>query len=193
MLQRVPGLQLRTQHGGWSDDRWKVCSSILTDFRSEVVPESRPVRRVFVTLGTIRGYRFDSVIDAFLATGLANDETVWQLGDTTRSDALPGQVFDYMSPSEFASAAREADVVITHAGVGTLLEMLGMGIYPVQAVRRAERKEHVDDHQTEIADLVNGTDIGIAVEGPALTAAVLQHAAQRRIVDGLRVQTPSWT
>ena len=30
-----------------------------------------------------------------------------------------------------------------------------MGIFPVQAVRRATRDEHVDDHQIEIAELVN--------------------------------------
>ncbi|HEX5857931.1 MAG TPA: glycosyltransferase, partial [Microbacterium sp.] len=190
LLQRVPGLHLRTQHAGWADARWRTSESILSDFRSEAVPERRDVGRVFITLGTIRGYRFDSVVDAFLASGLANEDTVWQLGDTTRSDDLPGQVFDYMAPPEFAHAAREADVVVTHAGVGTLLEMLAMGIYPVQAVRRAARKEHVDDHQTEIADLVNSTDIGIAVEGPHLTAAVLEHAAQRRIIDGLRIAAP---
>ncbi|HWI31647.1 MAG TPA: glycosyltransferase [Microbacterium sp.] len=191
LLQRVPGMHLRTQHGGWADGRWKSCASILTDFRSEVSPEPRPIQSVFITLGTIRGYRFDSVVDAFLATGLANEHTVWQLGDTKRTDALPGRVFDYMSPSEFALAAREADVVVTHAGVGTLLEMLGLGIYPVQAVRRASRGEHIDDHQTQIADLVNATDIGIAVEGPALSVAALEHAAQRRIIDGLRVPRPS--
>lgn len=185
MLQRLPGIHLRTQHAGWARGRWRTHQSILTDFRAETLARPRAVHQVFITLGTIRGYRFDSVVDAFLATGLANEDTVWQMGDTTRDD-LPGQVFDYLSPAEFARAAREADVVVTHAGVGTLLELLGMGIYPVQAVRRASRGEHVDDHQTEIAELVNATDIGIAVEGPALTAGTLEFAAQRRIVDGLR-------
>jgi UDP-N-acetylglucosamine--N-acetylmuramyl-(pentapeptide) pyrophosphoryl-undecaprenol N-acetylglucosamine transferase len=97
-------------------------------------------------------------------------------------------VFSYMSPVEFSSAARDADVVVTHAGVGTLLELLGMGIYPVLAVRRGTRGEHVDDHQTEIADLVNGIDIGVAVEGPQLNAAVINHAVSRRIIDGLRTE-----
>lgn len=191
LLQRMPGIHLRTQHTGWADRRWLPHPSILTDFRSTVVSQPRSVGRVFITLGTIRGYRFDSVVDAFLATGLANDETVWQLGDTTREDTLPGRVYDYLSPAEFSREAREADVVVTHAGVGTLLELLGMGIFPVQAVRRASRHEHVDDHQTEIAELVNSTDIGIAVEGPALTADVLEFAAQRRIIDGLRLEAPA--
>ena len=191
IVQRMPGISLRTQHASWAGGRWRSCESILTDFRSEAAPVPRDTRRIFITLGTIRGYRFDSVIDALLASGYANENTVWQLGDTNRRDALPGRVHSYLSPTEFAAEARAADVVVTHAGVGTLLELLGMGIYPVLAIRRATRDEHVDDHQTEIADVVNTTDIGIAVEGPALTGAVIEHAARRRIVDGLRVRDTS--
>jgi UDP-N-acetylglucosamine transferase subunit ALG13 len=189
ILQRVPGIALRTPHPRWATGRWGATASILNDFRSEPAPTRPAPARVFVTLGTIRGYRFDSLVDAMLATGYANEHTVWQLGDTRRTDALPGRVYEYMSPDEFAHAARAADVVVTHAGVGTLLELLGMGIYPIQAVRRASRAEHVDDHQTEIAELVNTIDIGLALEGPDLTAAAIEHAAGRRIVDGLYTRT----
>lgn len=185
ILQRMPGISLRTPHPRWATGRWGATDSILTDFRSEAVPDRSAPQRLFITLGTIQGYRFDSIIDSVLASGYANEHTVWQLGDTPRSDRLPGTVHDYLSPAEFAAAARSADVVVSHAGVGTLLELLGMGIYPIQAVRRASRGEHVDDHQIEIAELVNTTDIGLAVEGPELTAATIEHAASRRIVDGL--------
>lgn len=187
LLQRVRGVQLRTQHRTWSSTRWKQHPSILTDYHSEHLPYAQEPRKIFVTLGTIRGYRFDSLVDAVLGTGLANDETVWQLGDTTREDSLPGSVCKYLAPDQFARAAREADVVVTHAGVGTLLELLSMGIYPVQAVRRAGRGEHVDDHQTEIARLLNDLELGVAVDGPDVTADVIRQAAQRRVVDGLRV------
>lgn len=185
MLERMPGIRLRTPHPHWARRGWAPAPSILADFHSETVESPSPPRRVFVTLGTIRGYRFDSVIDAMLATGYANSETVWQLGDTPRDDVLPGTVFDYMTPHDFAQAAREADVVVTHAGVGTLLELLGMGVYPVQAVRRAHRHEHVDDHQTQIAQLANDLDIALAVDGPNLTGAAIEYAASRRAVDGL--------
>lgn len=182
LLQRMPGIDLRTQHTAWADRRWLAVTSILSDFRSAPRPEPIGPLKLFVTLGTIRGYRFDSIVDSILQSGLANSETVWQLGDTTRTDVLPGQVHDYLSPHDFSQAAAEADVVITHAGVGTLLEMLNLGIFPIQAVRRAARGEHVDDHQTEIADLVNVNRIGVAVEGPDLTADTIRYAARRRIV-----------
>ncbi|GAA1944250.1 glycosyltransferase [Microbacterium deminutum] len=187
MLARMRGVDVRTQHPSWAKGRWGTHPSILADYRSEQRGVKSDPLRVFITLGTIRGYRFDSIIDAFLATGMANEDTVWQLGDTDRLDSLPGSVNRYLSPDEFAAAAADADVVVTHAGVGTLLELLGMGIFPIQAVRRATRYEHVDDHQLQIAELVNGSGIGIAVEGPDLTEKTIRLAASRRIVDGLTV------
>ncbi|MFT3886594.1 MAG: glycosyltransferase [Arachnia sp.] len=183
ILQRLPGISLYTQHAQWANRRWQACENILSDVHSEPADPQATPQRLFVTLGTIRGYRFDSIIDSVLASGYANENTVWQLGDTDRADDLPGTVHDYLTPSSFVAAATEADVVVTHAGVGTLLELLSMGIYPVLAIRRAARNEHVDDHQTEIAELVNGTDLGIAVDGPDLTANVLERAARRRVVD----------
>lgn len=189
LLRFAPGVELHTPAAGWAGGRWRLTDSILEDFRSEPRDTAHHPRKVFVTLGTIRGYRFDSVVDAMLASGYANDETVWQLGDTTRSDDLPGTVTDYLTPQEFRQAASEADVVVTHAGVGTFMELLKMGIYPVQAIRRASRREHVDDHQTEIADLVNRQDLGRAVEGPDLTGEVIEWAATRRIVDDLHAAT----
>ncbi len=186
LLSHVPRVALRTQHERWAAGRWQSHPSVLDEYRS--VPRPRPAGplRLFVTLGTIRGYRFDSVVDAVLATGLADESTVWQLGETTR-DGLPGRVSTHLAPDEFARCAAEADVVVTHAGVGTLLEMLQLGIYPVQAVRRAARHEHVDDHQLQIADLVRSLDLGIPVEGPEITRDVVERAAARRVVP---VRTP---
>ena len=174
---------LRTQNDAWAGGRWRAHPSVLTTYSSqpssttETVPE-----RLFVTLGTIEGYRFDSLVDAVLATGLANENTIWQLGFTTDRTDLPGQVHQHMSPEVFEAASIQADVVITHGGVGTLLGLLEQGVYPIMAVRRSARGEHVDDHQSQIADLVNNLDIGRAVESEEIDAQVIASAMQRRIV-----------
>lgn len=180
LLSCVPRVQLRTQHERWADGRWQRHPSVLDEYRS--VPRERPRTggRLFVTLGTIRGYRFDSVVDAVLASGLADERTVWQLGATTRDD-LPGTVVTHLPPDEFARCAVDADVVVAHGGAGTLLDLLALGVYPVQAVRRACRDEHVDDHQAQIADLVRHRDLGIPVDGPQITRDVLERAAARRV------------
>ncbi|RKT36037.1 UDP-N-acetylglucosamine transferase subunit ALG13 [Microbacterium sp. AG1240] len=191
ILRRIPGVHLRTQNSQWADDHWRSHPSVLEDFRAETTAETPRIRRVFVALGTIEGYRFDSVIDAFLATGLANDDTVWQLGYTSRDD-LPGTVHDFLQPEEFARQAREADLVITHTGVGTMVEMLTAGIFAVYAVRRASRNEHVDDHQVELADIVTEMGVGISVEGPDLTREICEQAARRRVVDTDLSPSPLW-
>ncbi|MFE7416415.1 glycosyltransferase [Rhodococcus sp. NPDC057529] len=127
---------------------------------------------LFVTLGTIKPYRFDSLVDAILESGLANDSTVWQLGCTARTN-LPGRVFAEMSSAEFDAAARDAGVVVTHSGVGTILRLLEMGIHPVVVPRIQSRAEHVDDHQLQIASVIRQRDIGAVASPSEITASLL--------------------
>lgn len=188
MLYHSRLAEMRTQHRSWARGRWGLHPSVLETFSIEerLAPEGRPLK-IFVTLGTIQGYRFDGLVDALLATGLMGEDTTWQLGYTTRDD-LPGLVVQDMDAAVFDQALREADVVVTHAGVGTILGLLEAGVYPVAVVRRSSRNEHVDDHQAQIAGLMNETRIGSAVEIEELTAQVLLDAAARRIssTDGQR-------
>ncbi|MFH8252106.1 glycosyltransferase [Microbacterium sp. B2969] len=183
ILYGLRGTQMRTQHRSWAHGRWGVHPSVLETFETtgRPVDTTRPLK-IFVTLGTIEGYRFDSLVDAVLATGLAGSDTTWQLGYTTRTDELPGRAVAQMDAADFDKSAREADVVITHSGVGTILGLLEMGIYPVAVVRRSARKEHVDDHQEQIAALLRETGIGSAVEVEQLTADVLKDAATHAIL-----------
>ncbi|WP_395244575.1 glycosyltransferase [Agromyces sp. MMS24-K17] len=182
VLAKLRAAELRTQHRSWAGGRWSTQPSVLATFARRERPVAAVPRKVFVTLGTIEGYRFDSLVDAVLASGLAGPDTTWQLGYTDRDD-LPGDVHRHLAPEEFDRVAAEADVVITHAGVGTLLGMLEQGIHPLMVVRRAERGEHVDDHQEQIAELVNRLGIGHAVEVEDLDAEALAEAARWEIVD----------
>ncbi|WP_345801559.1 glycosyltransferase [Microbacterium sp. AZCO] len=183
ILYGLRGTEMRSQHRSWAHGRWGVHPSVLETFTTTTreVDPARPLK-IFVTLGTIEGYRFDSLVDAVLASGLAGPETTWQLGYTTRDDALPGRAVAQMDAADFDRTAREADVVITHSGVGTILGLLEMGIYPVAVVRRSARKEHVDDHQEQIAALLRETGIGSAVEVEGLTADLLRDAATHAIL-----------
>lgn len=182
-LSRI--VTLRTQHAGWAGKRWKTHQSVFSTFHSVPrLPAERP--SLFVTLGTIEGYRFDALVDAVLASGLADERTVWQLGFTSGRTDLPGRVYEQMAPEDFAEAANSADVVISHSGVGTLLGLLEWGIYPVLVTRRKARKEHVDDHQLQLAALADELDVAVAVDAPDLTAAVIHRAAGRAIDATLR-------
>lgn len=105
---------------------------------------------------------------------------MWQLGDTTRAD-LPGTTYQQLDAGDFARLSKEADVVITHAGAGTILDLLGRGIYPVVVPRRASRNEHVDDHQSQIAGLLRSRGIAAVSEVTDLDSAVIVAASGRMV------------
>jgi UDP-N-acetylglucosamine transferase subunit ALG13 len=168
--------ELRTQHAAWHSRRWRYAGNILQEYVAEprVAPEE--LQRIFVTLGTIQPYRFDAAVDGVLSTGLAGPGTSWQLGATDRVD-VPGEIHEMLDAARFEKLARSADVVVTHAGVGTLLQLLEWGVHPVVVIRRAARGEHVDDHQEQIGQLLRDTGLAVVVEAPELTAEHLRTAA----------------
>ncbi|PEG43225.1 glycosyl transferase [Mycolicibacterium agri] len=161
-----PRIHTFCQYEHWAGRRWIYRSSLFDSYRT--IPKHKVERpRLFVTLGTIYPYRFDALVDAILSTGLADSRTVWQLGTTTR-EGLPGNAVSQMGGAEFERCARIADVVITHAGVGTIMHLLDMGIFPVVVPRRAKRSEHVDDHQCQIAGLLDTRAISMVTEADDL-------------------------
>lgn len=183
----VAGLHLAalyTQHAGWAGRRWHAHDSVLSLFRSVPNPEppatDRPLR-VLTTLGTIQPFRFDSVIDGLLATGAVGDDSIWQVGATDRT-GLPGTTHTQVAGDELLRLAAEADVVVTHAGVGSILALLEAGIHPVVVPRRRSRREHVDDHQLQIARLVDRLGVATVAEATDLTEQHLRQAAALRVV-----------
>jgi UDP-N-acetylglucosamine--N-acetylmuramyl-(pentapeptide) pyrophosphoryl-undecaprenol N-acetylglucosamine transferase len=146
---------------------------------AESVAANRPLK-ILVTLGTIKPYRFDRMVDAVRSCLRPDDEVIWQLGVTTRSD-LEGEVNDQLNAAGFAEAARTCDVVVTHAGVGTILQLLDDGKLPVVFARRADLGEHVDDHQQQILGRL--LTLGLALRGDdGLTREVLLQAANSTVV-----------
>jgi UDP-N-acetylglucosamine transferase subunit ALG13 len=55
-----------------------------------------------------------------------------------------------MSFSETLHYISEADAVVTHAGVGSILRARRYGHVPVLVLRLRHYGEHVDDHQAEL-------------------------------------------
>lgn len=170
-----------TQHESWADRRWKHTPGVLNDFATQTKVTSGKKPRLFVTLGTIKPYRFDSMIDAVLRTGLADEHTVWQLGATLRTD-LPGTCVPHMTAEEFRSCVSQADVTLTHAGVGTILQLLEAGESPVVVPRSPARNEHVDDHQRLICQLLESKNLAIVRETDELSADDVFLAAASKTV-----------
>lgn len=172
---------LWTQHEAWRSGRWQHHGSVLDRFESVAVdtPDENP--SIFVTLGTLRRYPFLRPVERLLEIGAADERAVWQLGVTPAAPGLPGDVNDFFSSARFDAAARAAGTVVSHAGVGSVLRLIEMGIYPLLVVRRSARGEHIDDHQAQIARLLAERDLAIVREADEITLADVRMAAARRV------------
>ena len=106
---------------------------------------------IFVTLGT-NDKSFKRLLDAFereIKLGNIKDKVVVQSG-FTKYESNYMQVIDLMSMQEFKNNIEKCDLLVTHGGVGTILDGLKLGKKIIAFPRLSKYKEHVNDHQVEI-------------------------------------------
>ena len=77
---------------------------------------------------------------------------------------------------------KRADVVIAHAGVGSAIMAMQAGKCPILVPRERAHREHVDDHQREIAERLSRAGLAVSCGPEALDADALVEAARRQIV-----------
>lgn len=61
--------------------------------------------------------------------------------------------FSLIGREEFQKYMKDADIVITHAGTGSVLPPLKEGKKIIVVPRKAEMGEHIDNHQDELAEI----------------------------------------
>lgn len=102
---------------------------------------------IFVTVGT-HGQPFERMLKE--VERLPNpDEVVLQYGVGVPPRAIRRAVA-FMSFGEMEEHFQAADVVVTHAGVGSILCARRAGRRPIVVPRYRDLGEHVDDHQVEL-------------------------------------------
>ncbi|MDH3046686.1 glycosyltransferase [Gordonia alkanivorans] len=176
ILRYFPGISMYCQHPRWAGGAWKLWPSVLAAYKRVSRPGSGATpRTIFVTVGTLKQYRFDRLLRSLAELG-GSFEFVWQVGCTDGLD-LPGTVHTSMASAEFDDAVRTSDVVITHAGVGSILRILELGRYPIVCPRESSRGEHIDDHQFQICRLVSETGVGLVVDADQVSSKDIDQAA----------------
>ena len=181
VLAGLPWVPVYTQYPQNAGRRWRYRHSLLDAFVTEPAAGAPEPRRVLVTLGTTRPWQFRRLVERMLAIVPPDWEVVWQTGVTDVSD-LPVDARPMMSDEEFRAEIDRADVVVSHAGVGTFLRCLQAGSVPVLVPRRARFGEHVDDHQEQIATVADARGLALMREADALTTEDLRLAAASRAV-----------
>lgn len=177
IMQWLPFVSKYTQHHHWADQNWKPGPSVLGDFVARKSPSPKRVERIFISLGTIKPYRFDRAIHALQRTIPHDVEVRLQHGCTTGT--YPHWISkETISTAEFNENIEWADLVILHAGVGSALNILDRGKVPVLLVREASRGEHVDDHQAQIAKALSDRNLAVVPSLEELTWEKLTHATE---------------
>ncbi len=106
---------------------------------------------ILVTLGTQDKdfSRLLSAIEREINRGSIQQKVIVQAGCTRyKSNAM--EVFDLISSDELDRLMREADIVITHGGVGSIITALKYHKKVIAAARLKKYGEHTNDHQTQI-------------------------------------------
>lgn len=174
-VSRFTRAKLHVQGDGWGDPRWTPIPGVFDSFdvESSPMPPQR-IRKAVVALGT-EVWPFGRAVERVLGL-LPDAEIVWQVGVTDyRHEG--GQLQRWLPPDELRQAMRDADVVIAHAGVGTVLAALGEGKVAVVLPRLEVQREHVDDHQVEVAAMLDRRSLVVSVDPDRLTHDDLLRAA----------------
>ena len=107
---------------------------------------------MFVTVGTDYHpfHRLVDWVDRWAAEEAAQQQVLVQ-GGTSRP-ARTAEFRSFLDIAEMERAVREAAVVISHGGPGTIMLCRRFGKKPIVVPRRRALGEHVDDHQVRFAE-----------------------------------------
>ena len=119
---------------------------------------------IFVTVGTqVEPFkRLLKAVDEEIEKGTIKDTVIVQAGCTKyKSDNMI--IHDYLPMEVFDEYMDQADLIICHGGVGSILGGLNRKKKVIAVARLKKYKEHVNDHQTQIIDnfIKQGYIIGI--------------------------------
>lgn len=108
--------------------------------------------RIFSTVGS-QQFQFNRLIKALDQLGLNRKYEIFvQIGYSTYTPSNINFV-KFMDRKMFEEHIKECDIVITHAGTGSIISSLRIG-KPVIAIPRLKKYgEHVDNHQLEILNI----------------------------------------
>ena len=106
---------------------------------------------ILVTLGTQdKSFkRLLKAIDNEIKNKNIKEKVIVQAGYTKyKTDNM--EIFDYCSSEELDKLMKEANLIITHGGVGSILGALKYDKPVIAAARLSKYKEHNNDHQKQI-------------------------------------------
>lgn len=174
ILELFPSIQKFSSNSNDFGSKWKAAPNLLEVYKVRQRQGQSRSLRILVTMGTISNYRFDRLVEEVLRIVEEGDVIHWQLGCTTRND-LPGVSHQTIPSNELIKLAKSSDIVISHCGIGTILELLSHGIRPLVMPRNMKFGEHVDNHQLEASKSFEELNLISVINSPLTREKI--HAA----------------
>lgn len=119
---------------------------------------------ILVMLGTQNNsfYRLLEEIDKLINNGVIQEKVIVQAG-YTKYKSKNMEIFSLISQDELEKYQIQANLIITHGGVGSIIGSLKLGKKVIAVPRLHKYGEHVNDHQKQIIENFseNGYIIGI--------------------------------
>jgi len=111
---------------------------------------------VLVLLGT-QSHSFIRLLDEIedcIKKNVITSAVIVQHGHTKFSSNYM-ELFDFIPIEEFNNLIAKADLIITHGGVGSIINSIKIHKKVIAVPRLSEFNEHVNNHQIEIVDTFN--------------------------------------
>jgi UDP-N-acetylglucosamine transferase subunit ALG13 len=102
---------------------------------------------IFVILGT-QDKSFIRLLEVIEKSNI-NDEIIVQSG-FTKFESNKMKIFDYVDMKDFNDYIKRADLIISHGGVGTIMNALANKKKVIACARLSKYGEHQNDHQLQL-------------------------------------------
>jgi beta-1,4-N-acetylglucosaminyltransferase len=129
---------------------------------------------ILVTVGT-HTEGFERLVKAMDRIAFETGEEVVIQRGATRYTPQAARWFDFAPASEMARLSREARVIVSHAGSGSILTSLSYGKPLIVMPRLKKYGEHMDDHQLELTNALSEAGrLLVALEADDLPARLAE-------------------
>ena len=121
---------------------------------------------ILVMLGTQNNsfHRLLEEVEKCIDDGTIKEEVIVQSG-YTKYESEKMKIFDLISKRKLDKLLDEANLIITHGGVGSIISSITRNKKVIAIPRLHEYGEHVNNHQQEIVELFNKKGYIIGING----------------------------
>ena len=124
--------------------------------RESLSIKGRETKMILVLVGT-QTHSFVRLLDEIedcIKKGIIKDKVIAQYGHTKFSSSYM-ELFDFIPIEDFNKLIEQADLIITHGGVGSIINSIKTGKKVIAVPRLSEFNEHVNNHQIQIVTTFN--------------------------------------